>query len=111
MGENERYNPWSSDLSTHAEINALNKLKDKKINLKRKKFDLLVVRLSKTERLGESRPCYHCLHKLEQSGVKIQNIYYSTRDNIIVKEKFNQMKESEKTTFSSGYRRSMARSK
>lgn len=113
IGENQRNNPWSENLSTHAEISALNNLKTKNINLRRQEFELLVIRLSPTGHLGESRPCFHCLSKLEQarSGVKIKNIYYSTSKGIIIKEKFSQMKESKKTTYSSGYRRSMSKHK
>lgn len=73
------------------------------------KYDLLVIKISHTKRLKESRPCYHCLRKLERSGIKIQNVYYSTRDSIIMKEKFSEMRESENTVYSSGYLQSMKR--
>ncbi len=112
MGENKQTSQWSFFfMSTHAEIDALNKLKSKKnINLKNR-FDLMVIRISKTGILGESRPCFHCLQTLEKSGVKIHNVYYSTEKGKIVREKFNTMKESKKTTYSSGYRRSMQKHK
>jgi len=109
VGENNRNNPWNTMLSIHAEIDALNKLMSKKNNLKRTSYDLIVIRLSKTGKLGESRPCYHCLQKLENSGLKIKNVYYSTRGGNLEKERFKYMKESHKTTYSSGYRRSMRR--
>lgn len=111
IGENQKYNQWSNSLSTHAEIDALNRLKSKNINIKRYKFDLLVIRISKTGKLGESRPCYHCLKKLEESGIKIKNVYYSTNLFGIQKEKFNLMKDSDKTTYSRGYRTSMRKHK
>lgn len=94
-------------MSTHAEIDALNKLKSKKYMSTKTRFDLMVIRISKTGILGESRPCYHCLEKLENSGVKIHNVYYSTKNGLLTKEKFNTMKESKKTVYSSGYRRNM----
>ncbi|ARF08633.1 hypothetical protein Catovirus_1_683 [Catovirus CTV1] len=92
--------------SIHAEIDALYKLKSKK-NSKNNKYELMVVRISKTGKLGESRPCYHCLEKLENSGIKIHNVYYSTKNNIILKEKFNTMKYSDKTIYCSAYRQNM----
>lgn len=111
IGENERFNPCSDYLSTHAEISALKNLRAKNFKFKRQSYDLLVIRLSPKGYLGESRPCYHCLQKLEQvnSGIKIKYIYYSTYNGNIIKEKFYLMKESNKTTYSSGYRRSMNR--
>ena len=94
-------------MSTHAEIDALNKLKSKKYISTKSRFDLMVIRISKTGILGESRPCFHCLEKLENSGVKIHNVYYSTKSGSLTKEKFSTMKESKKTVYSSGYRRNM----
>jgi pyrimidine deaminase RibD-like protein len=88
--------------STHAEINALHKLNKKTKQLRY--IDLLVIRLSKTNKLGESRPCYHCLNKLQHSGLNIRYVYYSTSSENIIREKFNYMIDSEKTYISSGNR-------
>lgn len=111
IGENKYSNNNSFIMSTHAEIDALNKLKTKKnVNIKNNKFDLVVIRLSRTGKLGESRPCFHCLEKLENSNVKIRNVYYSSNDTI-VKEKFNIMKDSDKTIYCSGYRQNMRKLK
>lgn len=97
-------------VSTHAEIDALNKLLKLKISKKDKrkyeKMDLLVVRLSKTiGRLGISRPCYHCLSTLMNSDIEIKYVYYSTNDGRIVREKFKDMIESELTKISTGWRK------
>lgn len=94
-------------MSTHAEIDALNKLKSKKFVSTKTRFDLMVIRISKTGVLGESRPCFHCLETLENSGVKIHNVYYSTKSGTLTKERFSTMKESDKTVYSSGYRKNM----
>lgn len=94
-------------MSTHAEIDALNKLKSKKFVSTKNRFDLMVIRISKTGILGESRPCFHCLETLENSGIKIHNVYYSTKNGTLAKERFSAMKKSEKTVYSSGYRKNM----
>lgn len=93
--------------SIHAEINALNKLQQI-ISIKKKKknkyVNLLVVRLTKNNKIGESRPCFHCLCNLIRSNINIRFVYYSTKDGIIVREKLSTMLRSEKTYISSGHR-------
>lgn len=89
--------------SKHAEMDAITKIRFKK-NLP-KSMDIVVLRISKNGILGESRPCYHCLHMIEQSNLNIRCIYYSNRNGTIQKEKFKNMKKSELTYISSGFRR------
>lgn len=91
-------------ISIHAEVDALNKLK-KKPAIKNKHYDLLVVRLTKTNILGESRPCQHCIQSLLQSGIKIRNVYYSTKNGTIACETLKTMIDSDLTYISTGYRR------
>jgi len=81
-----------NSLTIHAEINALEKIMSH--NKNHKKLNLLVIRTTTNGKLCSSRPCYHCLERLESSNIKIKNVYYSTSDNIICKEKFSKMKES-----------------
>ena len=88
--------------STHAEIDAISKIKNKKN--KPKKLDLLVIRLTKTGLLAESRPCYHCLCFMERANINIKNIYYSTANGTIAKEKLHEMKTHPITCISSGMR-------
>jgi len=83
----------------------LNKFTKRKTKKRIIVVDLLVIRVSKTGKLGNSRPCKHCLLHLSQNkDVKVRNVYYSTRDTTIVREKFNTMLESDKTYVSSGFR-------
>lgn len=89
----------------HAEVDAINKLKNKK-NIPRI-MDILVIRLSKSGELGESRPCYHCICALERSHLNIRSVYYSTRDGKIMKEKLTHMKHNSLTCISSGMRHRM----
>lgn len=84
--------------STHAEIDAYNKLKNN-FNLKKKKYikklkviNLLVIRVNNSGGYCESQPCIHCIQFLKVNillkGYKLKYIYYSTKDGIIVKKKF-----------------------
>lgn len=88
--------------SKHAEIDALNKIKNKK-NIP-KNIDLLVIKLTKSGKLSSSRPCIHCLNSLEKSNLKFKNIYYSDSNGNILKEKFSNMKNNPTTYISSGKR-------
>ena len=96
----------SVGLSVHAEIDALKDLQKHKTFYKQDKkyVDLLVIRLSKSNVCGNSRPCLNCLVKLIKSGVNIRYVYYSTNDSVIIREKFTDMLESKSTYVSSGNR-------
>ena len=70
-------------ISTHAEMNALNKLKSKFIK-KNQKIDILVLRLNKLHsNLSNSHPCIFCLLKMKK--FPIRNVYYSDDNGNIVK--------------------------
>lgn len=92
--------------SKHAEMDAITKIKKWK-NM-HDKFDMLVVRFNKTGDLSESRPCPHCVQFMQnfsyKSNKKIKNIYYSTKEGVIVKESFNDIKKSPIIYISSGFR-------
>jgi len=88
--------------SRHAEMDALNKIKNKRELPK--VVDIFVVRFAKGGTLGESRPCCHCLQSLAKSRLRIKHVYYSTNDGSIVREKFDTMMESPLTYISSGAR-------
>ena len=78
--------------STHAEMDAINKIKHKKNNPS--SVDLLVIKFSKQGILKESKPCFHCLKYMKKSGVNIENIYCSSSLGEIDKYKFNDLYES-----------------
>jgi hypothetical protein len=94
------------EVTVHAEAHALSKLD--KINTfrrnvkKHNKIDLLVVRMSKTGKIGYSRPCKDCLDKMSLSRYNINNIYYTANDGLIKMEKFQFMMNSPLTCYSSG---------
>lgn len=84
LSKNSAYN------SVHAEHDAIINLP---VNEKKhaKKVDILVIRASRTGKLGMSRPCDHCVRIMNelarQKGYYISNVYYSTNDGTIIKEK------------------------
>lgn len=89
-------------MTNHAEINCLRNFR--KIKDKPDRLDMVVIRLSKSGKLGESRPCYHCLKSLAKSGYNIRYVYYSTSDQKIKREKFTDMINKPNTHISSGFR-------
>ena len=99
-------------MSRHAEIDVLKKEK-KNYCLTRKirKFDLIVVKVSKTGNISTARPCYHCIKQLESASfVRIKNIFYSNKEGNIIKETFEQLIKSVydgTAIISSGYRMRM----
>lgn len=111
VGENSPQYAYSwIPISTHAEIDALQKVKSEFLRGKRRalRLDLMVVRLSKTGILNNAEPCHHCLKQLQQASyVNIKNVYYSTSPNTIVCKKFEDMVNSPTRFISSGYRHRM----
>jgi len=92
---------------THAEHNALLKLKPLKNKKKLVLINLLVVRLSRTNKIQNSKPCNNCIQKMKyipaQKGYKLQNIYYSGNDENIIKTTIAKL-EQEEQHFSKFYR-------
>ena len=96
-------------LSIHAEEDGLNKLK--KMYLETRKilvYDLLVFRIFYNKTLHYSRPCYHCIRKLEKSSfIKIRNIYYTGEHGSLQCESLHDLIDSADNgtaKISSGYR-------
>ena len=87
--------PSSCMKCMHAEENAVKRFlknnykfsKNKKI-----KVDLLVVRVTYSGELKNSKPCRHCVEMLSQLPyITVVNVYYSTKDGNIVCEKFKDL--------------------
>jgi hypothetical protein len=111
LGENSSRTMPGCPISTHAEMDVLRKvLKSKSIvhgtvPKRIDKYDILVIRISKTYKLGSSRPCYHCINTMmNASSIKIRYVYYSTRDGKIARERLDEMLKSELTQVSTGWR-------
>ena len=92
----------------HAEHDAINKLKP----LKRKKhlqnINMLVIRLTKSNKLQSSKPCANCIETIktlpEKKGYRIKNIYYSDENGEIVKSSLRSL-ENEDLHYSRFFRR------
>ncbi len=84
IGDSKGINP-----GIHAEVDALNKLNNIKSKNKLQNINLIVIRLSKKNKLQSSKPCINCLNTLnhlpKKKGYRIKNIYYSNHDDTIIK--------------------------
>jgi len=67
----------------HAEINAINKIKDEKNVI------IFVFRITKTGKLTSSKPCSNCTKKIYENNIK--NIYYSENDQNIYMANINNL--------------------
>lgn len=92
----------------HAEHAAINKLKPLYRKKRLQTINLLVIRISKNNKLQSSKPCTNCIQNMktlpEKKGYKIKNVYYSNNDGDIVKSNF-QILEKEEQHLSRFYRR------
>jgi hypothetical protein len=109
IGENSARCAYSCiPISTHAEIDALLKLKSYYMRTKQKRplrMNLLVVRITKTGKLNNAEPCHHCMLQLIRANfVNIQNLYYTNSSGTITCRKFTDVIDNPNTFISSGYR-------
>jgi hypothetical protein len=94
----------------HAEHDAINRLKP----LQRKKHlenvNMLVIRLSKNNKIQNSKPCANCIETMktlpEKKGYRIKNIYYSDDNGYIVKSSIKNL-ENEDLHYSRYFRRNI----
>lgn len=96
-----------SQLSVHAEHDCIVKFERKNKytrNVSQKdKIDLICIRYSKSGKLGNSRPCMGCIKRMGKCSFNIRNVYYSTSEGIITRERFDEM-DKQITFLSSGQR-------
>ena len=94
---------WRFMPSTHAEIDAYQKIKNCRNNPRQ--LDLMVIRITKTGLLAQSRPCFHCIDILSKSRLNIKNVYYTTNNGQIVCETFSEMALNPIVYITRGFRR------
>ena len=108
IGENSDKSLYSnSKIKTHAEMDALNKIKNllrcKKI--KKNKMDLIVLRINKSGQLCESAPCFHCTKELSSNNiVQIDKLYFSRSDGTITCIKFSEWIKNGTSHVSKGWK-------
>jgi hypothetical protein len=111
IAENTPRKSYLCPISTHAELASFEKYCFKTNHSYTKKpkrmprVNILVIRLSRTNEIKHSRPCYHCIQTFQRLNIIIDRVYYSDQSGNIVCEKFNDMKDSDKNKVTSGYRR------
>lgn len=112
-GENSNLS-YSGRTSVHAEHRAIINLKKQKKLFKLPRFiDIIVIRLSKNGVIGDSKPCHHCLKKMNKFNTYtdkplsiIKNVYYSIKDGFLKSEPFeNLWKDKDHHHISSGYKK------
>jgi ribosomal protein L34E len=84
----------------HAEHDAILKLRPLKRKKKLMPINMLVVRLSKINKLQSSKPCHNCIHMMKtlapMRGYSIKNVYHSNKDGEIIKTNLSELGSEEK---------------
>ena len=76
----------------HAEYDAITNLPPRTKNKKRLyRCNIFVTRLTKSQKFGNSKPCYQCVYNMyelpELKGYRIKNVYYTDREENIIKRR------------------------
>jgi cytidine deaminase len=84
----------------HAEHDAITKLLPLRNKKKLENINILVIRLSPTNKIQSSKPCYHCIEMLKilpkKRGYHIQDIYYSNQYGEIIKTTLRNLDNEDK---------------
>ena len=109
IGENsERIRFGNTKLSTHAEMDALARLKNliRVKRCKKQKMDLIVIRINKSGDLCESAPCQHCTYELSKlTTISINKLYFSRGDRSITCIKFSDWLKNTNLHISKGWKK------
>jgi cytidine deaminase len=92
--------------SIHAEVNAIEKLPSRKDG-RLLKVSLLVFRVTKSGKYTMSKPCMHCIEKMNQTcarNYKIFSVYYTNKDGDFEKSSLNQLSNEPEKHVSKWYR-------
>ncbi len=87
----------STRCSLHAETDAIGKAASNRRIKDRDRLDLIVIRVSPTGLIGQSKPCYTCIQQIAKARFRISKVYYSNAEGDIICENINQMIRSLKT--------------
>ena len=95
------------DKNCHAEMDCIDRLPIRKSG-KILKIDIIVIRITKSLILGNSKPCAVCLkylyNKSKEKGYYINNLYFSNTTGEIEKYKFIDLVKHPEQIFSAYYR-------
>lgn len=94
----------------HAEHDAINRLKPLQRKKRLQNVNILVIRLSKNNKMQNSKPCANCIETIktlpEKKGYRIKNIYYSGDNGEIIKSSIKTL-ENEELHYSRFFRKNM----
>jgi hypothetical protein len=109
-GTNYVGNEKENEPGLHAECDVLGKLAPLKYKKKLELVNLLVIRLSKTNKIQSSKPCINCINQMKtipkNKGYKLQNIYYSDGEGNLIKTTLDIL-EKEEPHYSRFYKRKL----
>ncbi len=81
----------STRCSLHAETNAIRKAASNRSIKNNTSVDLIVIRVSPSGVIGQSKPCFQCMQQISKARFRISKVYYSTASGDIVCENINQL--------------------
>lgn len=94
--------------SVHAEDSAMRKLASHGTQKRKRKVDLLVMRINKSGSYGNSKPCLHCILQLSQilprKGYTLSKVYYTTDKGEMVSTRFQHLLQDEDQHVSKYYK-------
>lgn len=110
-GTNQYADVEGNSPTVHAEYDAIAKLPplDRRNTRNLYICNIFVTRLSKTNKRGISKPCHECIRNLsvlpELKGYRIKNVYYTDREENIVKERLIHLVEQKNPHYSRYHRK------
>ena len=108
FGFNIDSNKSKNDPGIHAEHDAIIGLKPLKRKNHLQNVNMLVIRISKNNKLQNSKPCANCIETMkilpEKKGYRIRNVYYSNENGDIIKSSLKNL-ESEELHYSKFFRK------
>jgi pyrimidine deaminase RibD-like protein len=96
-------NGRSPHCSKHAEKAAIDNFSRFK-GAKDKNIELVVIRVSPTGVIGNSKPCFQCIQQIMKSRFNISKVYYSNAEGDIICENINQLLRSDTIHIAFGLR-------
>jgi hypothetical protein len=114
-GINQYADIEGKDPSIHAERDAISNLPplDRRKSRNLYSCNIFVARLTRTNKTGISKPCYECVRSMfvlpELKGYRIKHVYYTDKEDNIVRERLSHL-VNEETPYYSRYQRTKSRS-
>jgi hypothetical protein len=110
-GTNQYADVEGEEPTIHAEYDAISRLPplDRRNTRNLYICNIFVTRLSKSNKWGTSKPCHQCIHNLmflpQHKGYRIKNVYYTDRDENIIKERLHHLIHQKNPHYTRYYRK------